>query len=41
MILGDYNDSTPLAESDPKQISVDRQKYSPQYFESLNQKFNV
>ena len=41
MILGDHNDSLPLAESSSKQTSVDGQKYSPQYFESLNQKFNV
>jgi hypothetical protein len=41
MILGDHNDSIPLAESSSKQTSVDEQKYSPQYFESLNQKFNI
>ena len=41
MILEDHNDSMRLAESNPKQTLVDGQKYSSQYFESLNQKFNV
>ena len=41
VVLGNHDDSLPLAEVNPKQTSVDGQKYSPQYFESLNQKFNV
>jgi len=41
VVFGDQDDLTPLAESNPKQISVEGQKYSPQYFESLKQKFGV
>src|SRR5918994_1097825 len=41
VVVGDQDDLTPLAESNPRQISVEGQKYSPQYFESLKQKFSV
>jgi len=40
MILGDNEEEPILAESNPKQVVVQKQTYSPQYFESLNQKFN-
>jgi len=41
VVFGDQDNLNPLAESNPKQISVEGQKYSPQYFESLKQKFKV
>ena len=40
IILGDNEEEPILAESNPKQVMVQKQTYSPQYFESLNQKFN-
>jgi len=39
MILGDSEEEPILAESNSKQVTVQKQTYSPQYFESLNQKF--